>query len=96
MPNEMTIWKFMLGPADVQAILLAKEAEVLTAQTQHGSVQVWVRTPKDAILPEYPLEPRRFFMHGTGHDVHPDAGRYIGTCQFQDGALVFHVFEERR
>lgn len=45
--------------------------------------------------PDVEIETRYFEVYGTGHPI-PDDGKfrnYIGTCQFMQGCLVFHVFE---
>lgn len=93
--NRDTIWKFRLPLQDSFDLHLAEGAEVLSVQMQHGEPQVWVRTPAKAILPEYPTPPRRFYLHGTGHEVSDNAGRFIGTFQLNGGALVFHLFEAK-
>lgn len=89
------------GEGDYFDIPMAAEAVPLSVQPQRartGSVWVnmWIRMPEDAILPDYPTPPRRFYICGTGHKLHPKAGRHLSTFQLHDGALVFHVFEEAR
>lgn len=91
-----TIWKFDVEMHDSFSIHLLPDAEVLSVQMQHGTPKLWVLTEPHAILPDAPTVLRKFFLHGTGHQVHPDAGRFIGTFQMAAGALVFHLFEERR
>lgn len=95
-----TIWKFPImgrikndGQGDYFDIPLSPEAVPLAVQTQHGEPQMWVRTPADAILPDHDTPPRRFYICGTGHNLHPDAGKHLDTFQMEGGALVFHVFE---
>lgn len=88
------------GEGDYFELPLSEQAQPLTVQTQRqrdGRVLVclWVRTPSDAILPDHPTPNRRFYICGTGHKLHPLAGKHLGTFQLHDGALVFHVFEDK-
>lgn len=89
------------GEGDYFDIPMAAEAVALSVQPQrsragHVEVNMWIRTPATAILPDYPTPPRRFYICGTGHKLHPKAGKHLSTFQLHDGALVFHVFEEAR
>lgn len=90
-----TIYKTPLACALQQDIPMPHNAEVLSLQTQNGVPCIWWRTP----FPMGPVESapgRRFYTHGTGHMLHEDVGRFIGTYQLDGGRLVFHVFEEKR
>jgi hypothetical protein len=85
-----TVWKFDLNPSQ-QNILLPVGAQILCVQTQHGIPQLWA-----LVDPETPdREAHWIGVYGTGHDVPSDPGRYVGTFQLADGALVFHVFDEQ-
>lgn len=66
--------------------LMPRNAEILCAQVQRENICIWVR-----VADERSKEERHFQMCGTGH-VAPD-GKYIGTVQFEGGALIFHIFE---
>lgn len=102
-----TIWKFPFmgivkndGEGEYFDLQLAQEAVPLSVQSQRlrdGRIepQMWVRTPDEAILPTYPTPKRRFYICGTGYNLHPKAGKHLDTFQMHDGALVFHVFEEK-
>ncbi len=83
------IWKFGLTLEDAQAVMMPKGAEVLHVTAQHNHPCLWARVDTDA-----DLEQRRFFTHGTGHQVVAKAGKHVGTYLLDGGALVFHVFEE--
>jgi hypothetical protein len=63
-------------------------AEVLTVHVQYGKPYIWA-----VVDPSKTEEYRQFKCVGTGHQMKLKPGRYIGTFQIQDGALVFHVFE---
>ena len=63
-------------------------AKILSVQVQLEEVQMWV-----LVDPSIPHEPREFDVYGTGHLMPSDPGKFIGTFQLEDGALVFHLFE---
>ena len=67
---------------------LTAGAEVLCVQTQHDKPHLWVRMSTG-----HPTESRRFIVAGTGRELPPDAGRYVGTFQLAGRDLVYHVFE---
>ena len=87
-----TIYKFHLESART-TLNLPLGAQVLTVQVQYGAPCIWVRL--DPTLPN--VERRVFDVYGTGHTITKDERlTYIGTFQMQEGALVFHVFENRQ
>jgi len=84
-----TIWKFELDGDGEQIIRLPPDSKVLTVQVQREAVCLWALVD--------PVNAQRVthhvWVHGTGHPVVDAAdGRYIGSVQLSDGALVFHVF----
>lgn len=81
-----TIYKYAAGVSDDLTIEMPVGAEVLCVQVQNGP-QIWAR-----VDPSAPRELRRFHWRGTGHSA-DGCGRYIGTVQAMNGALVFHLFE---
>lgn len=85
----ITIWKYTLEPGVTEVALIAG-AEVLTAQAQGETVQLWARVNLDIAF----TERRAFQVVPTGGDA-PDIwkGRYISTVQLSGGRLIFHVFE---
>lgn len=83
------IWKYPLRVTDLQAIEMPKGAQVLTAQTQNGSVCIWA-----LVDPSEATEKRAFAVIGTGHPIEQaEQLRYVSTFQIHGGSLVFHVFE---
>lgn len=84
----MRIFKYTLDVADTQQIEMPQGAKILSCQAQNNEPQLWVLVDDSA-----PIEARTFTMYGTGHPIENDPGRYVGTYQLHDGALVFHVFE---
>jgi len=88
----MTVmWKFPLALGDVVTLEMPMGAEPLYVAMQGGVPCLWAR-----VNPMLPKEMRRFRFAGTGHTLHDDVGRYIGSWQMADGALVFHLFEMGR
>lgn len=83
------VWKYALEPGS-QVLELPEGAVCLTVQLQNLKPMLWVKvdTRKAPQL-------RVIWVVGTGHRF-PDRSRYIGTFQMDNGALVFHVFEEER
>jgi hypothetical protein len=84
----MKIWKFPLEITDEQTVTAPVGALPLTAQFQHGSLQLWALVNDKSQI----MAPLRIGIFGTGNPL-PDApGRYLSTFQLDGGALIFHVF----
>ena len=84
------IWKYSLNIEGRQVIEMPTGAQIIAVQTQKGMPQIWA-----IVNPDNRKESRAFCIYGTGH-VHDDIpGEYLGTFQFNDGLLVFRVFEEK-
>ena len=83
-----TIYKYRLRIADEQEIEMPMGAGLMAVQMQNGHPCLWA-----LVDPINSLEKRKILIRGTGHDA-PGVGRYISTFQMQDGALVFHAFED--
>lgn len=81
------IWKARLGTDG--EVSMPKGAEILTVQTQHEIPCLWFKCD-----PSAEIETRKFSIIGTGHPITVDEGEYIGTFQVNDGAFVFHLFED--
>lgn len=75
------------GQGDYFILDMPEGAEPLAVQMQDGTPTMWAKVHPDAQIVE-----RRFYVCGTGHDIHPGAGRHVGT--FQVLGMVFHVFED--
>ena len=82
------IHKYTLEILTSQSVYMPVRAEILTVQVQHGQICLWAMLPR----PNEPISPRKILMYGTGHAIQEN-GKYIGTIQLEDGALVLHVFE---
>lgn len=83
----MQVWKYKLDTTDFQVIDLPKGSQVLSLQMQDGVACVWVLVNPH----EKELEPVIFDTYGTGHNI-AFVGKFLGTYQLCEGALVFHVF----
>jgi hypothetical protein len=82
-----TIYKYAAPIDDNLTITMPAGAEVLCVQMQGGGPQVWA-----LVDPSAAKQARGFCWRGTGHPA-DNLGRYVGTVQMRDGALVFHLFE---
>ena len=83
-----TIWKYRLQHLGVQTFTVPADVHVLSVQRQRGNVSLWAEVDPDTDK-MVDMIVRTF---GTGHNLHPDRGQYVGTYQTDDGALVFHVY----
>ncbi len=81
------IWKFELSSAPTAGVMMPKGSHVLSAAAQGKVVCVWAICD-----PEQPVEPRDFWVLGTGFLAPDGDERYVGTAHCTDG-LVWHVFE---
>ncbi len=85
----MTIWKFPLQLTDTQKIPMPKDAQILSAQVQDGTLCIWA-----LVDPDRPKEERKIEIHGTGNaSVNLLPKTFIGTAQM--GMFVWHVFESK-
>lgn len=81
------IWKYQLAVDDVQHFSAPRNAKPLSVQMQRGVPTLWMH-----VDPNEPLEIATVSTYGTGHQMPPNPGEYVGTYQTLDGSLVFHVF----
>ena len=86
--SNVTIWKYVIKCKDAQSVELPKGAKILTLQMQYGLVCIWAEVDPDATLEDVVL-----LTVGTSHSLPLSRGKYIGTYQLEQGALVFHVYE---
>jgi len=91
------IYKYPMEITDFQEIEMPEGAEILCVQTAdlpYG--HDWVSGPTlwAMVDPDKPLKPRRFYVFGTGKPMkYEHKLKYIGTTQQNNGALVWHIFE---
>ena len=85
-----TIHKVPLYVKDEQTHTLPKGAKLLAVQVQREQPCLWFECDTNKSM-----VPRVIKTFGTGKELPKnEALRYIGTYQLQDGALVYHVYEE--
>ncbi len=87
------IYKFPFMVADRFILHMPRQARVLTVQMHYEIPCLWA-----LVNSESPLTIRRFRIFGAGHAMpeNPEwCSDYIGTFQQADGALVWHLFEEK-
>lgn len=83
------IFKYQLKIKDEQAILMPKDAVIISAQFQSGALYLWA-----IVFPGNEKELRVFEIYGTGFDL-PTTGMAARThiATVQDGSFVWHIFE---
>jgi hypothetical protein len=82
-----TIWKFPLEVIDQQSVRMPIASRMLHVGMQGGTLCLWAE-----VTPGAEQEDRAIYIYGTGHDLAPDRGDYLGTFQMHGGALVFHAY----
>lgn len=94
----MFIWKYMLERRRVQTIRMPKGSKILSLQTQFAKPCLWIAFDRQNHDYYHRVEEARSFVTiGTGEDV-PDtlsSLNFLGTYQIDNGAEVYHVFEQR-
>ena len=87
----LTVYKYPIQPGESN-ILMPSGAEILSCHVQNGEPFVWAIVDTGATIDES----RKFTVHGTGHELPDDIGKfnYLGTFLLEDGRLVFHVWYE--
>lgn len=87
----MKIFKYSIPLKDEFTLMLPKDAEILSFQSQLNDLFIWVCVNENAELVK-----RWFILRGTGHEL--DIPRiqlnYIDTAQMNGGNLVWHLFED--
>jgi len=88
-----TIWKFSVLASERFRVKMPSGSTILDVQTQDVGVaahaEMWALVEDGA-----PEVFRTLSVIGTGHDAAPAfGGKYVGTFQFGNGALVFHLFD---
>jgi hypothetical protein len=84
-----TIWKYELKVMDYQETVMPIGAEILTVQIQKGIPCLWA-----VVDSSNKKEQRVFVLYGTGHTMIDTKLKFIGTFQFPEHNLVFHLFEK--
>ena len=81
------IWKYPLEIEDRHDYVMPAKSEILHVGEQNEKLYVWIRSIEDA-----PRTKRRIVIYGTGHQIHNDNEKYVGTVIMSYG-LVWHVYD---
>ena len=88
----MKIYKYPIAITDRQMVMIPRGGMILSAQSQHGKLCLWVM-----VDPENEVTPRTIEIIGTGNPMPPltanERRKFIDTAQMMSGELVWHVFE---
>lgn len=88
------IYKYSLKSGQAGAYVrveMPEHAIVYAVREQRGEVCMWAEVDT-----ERPLTVRLFQVFATGQEIPENMGiysAYVGTCFFDDGNFVFHVYE---
>ena len=85
----LTIHKYTFEPSGEITLRMPKGAQVLSFQNQNDTPTIWAMANSEAEKVDI-----NFMIFGTGHKI-PDEPHllYIGTAQFYNGRLVWHLFK---
>ena len=89
MKVKYRIWKYELLVNDTQSVDMPVNAEILSVDSQRGTLFLWAMVDADEMK-----EKRVFEVIGTGNPVPQGMGterRFIGTVLM--GPFAWHVFE---
>ncbi len=86
------IYKYQFRITSVVHVSMPEGAKVLHFGNQHERLTIWVEVDTDA-----PIVEKRFWVIGTGQMI-PDTVElnYVGTASFNDGRLIWHLYEVKR
>jgi hypothetical protein len=84
----MTIWKFPIEIIDEVLIDMPRGAVILSIQTQ-GTMPCILAL----VDPEQPKCKRLILTRRTGQHIDFSGIPFVGTYQFHNGTLIFHVFD---
>lgn len=89
-----TIYKYPIVMSGMQTLSMPGWCKPLCCQLQNGQPYLWVLVDST-----YPDAMQTFHVFGTGHPIPESVVTgcdYVGTFQLNGGALVLHVFHERK
>jgi hypothetical protein len=83
------VWKFPLSISQKYTeVTIPYDASILCVQVQYRIPTLWALVDPT----EETTEVKKFRLVATGQTM-MEVGIYIGTVQFYEGSLVYHVFE---
>ena len=84
------VFKYQFEITDKVTIQMSKGAKVISVQMQKEVPTMWA-----VVDDTQPMEPVKFRIFGTGHNIENiESLEFVGTIQVFGGNLVFHVFKE--
>lgn len=84
------IYKYPWHEGRMKQIDLPKGSFLLAVQNQRNVLTLWFLQPVE----EVENETRTFIRRLTGENhVVPEGAKFIDTVQFDEGFLVYHIFE---
>ncbi len=83
------IWKFPLELADVQEVEMPSGAQLLSVDSQQGTLCLWAMVDLDSGTKERHV----IDILGTGNPIESHHRSFIGTVQM--GTLVWHIFQRK-
>ena len=85
----ITIWKKELETTDIQLVEMPLDAELLTAQVQNETLNLWFKVDTEKLKVN-----REIFIYGTGNPIPDNVNAvYVATYQLLNGNAIFHVFD---
>jgi hypothetical protein len=91
------VWKFPLALRVEQTVELPPGARIVHVGEQGNRPTLWAEFIGPVELAQQ-AQPHRFYLLATGQELEygPDGPHveYRGTVMLNDGALVFHVYQE--
>lgn len=88
----------IVGPDQAQMVVmhLSKEARIISLQFQRGVPTLWIEMPiEDVEAGHFHPYLRHLIWVATGRMIQ-EHWQHVGTLLFQEGALVFHLYETTR
>lgn len=90
---KTAVYKYVLTEA-VNEVVVPIDARFIHVANQREQICVWAEVSTDPAIPECT---RTLYVVGTGHLVpEPEKTQHIGSALMQDGAFVFHIYEEKQ
>lgn len=82
------VFKYPIELQDEVVVDMPTDARIIHLAVQDGTICAWAIVDPDGYSSK-----RTFFVRGTGHPMPERPCVPVGSVFFNDGALVFHVFE---
>ena len=89
--RSCAVWKYMIEPREGEYVLeIPDNSNPISVQPQHGKIAIWVLVDLNSAMRKYKF---RVLMTGTCFSI-SENWVYHGTCLFDDGNYVAHVWED--